>query len=257
MQFLSKVIQWLYLIYALLVFFALMLVIFPIAIIGSLFGPVKGGNFIFMLCTIWADIWYFLIFIRHKNIYEEPLRKGQSYVFVANHISYLDATIIPKSIRQPVRALGKIEIAKIPVFGFIYKNAIVTIDRSSTEHRARSVLKLKSILAKGISIFVFPEGTFNQTSQPLKDFYDGAFRIAIDAGVPIKPILYLDTFNRLKPESIFSLNPGINRAIFLKEISVEGLTINDIKSLKDKVYNIMAEKLTAYKAPWIAETSVP
>jgi 1-acyl-sn-glycerol-3-phosphate acyltransferase len=234
-----------------------MLVVFPIAIVSSFLGPEKGGNIVFKLCTIWADIWYFLIFIRHKNIYEEPLRKGQSYVFVANHISYLDATLIPKSIRQPVRALGKIEIANIPVFGFIYKNAIITIDRSSAEHRARSVFKLKTILSKGISIFVFPEGTFNQSSKPLKEFYDGAFRIAIEANIPIRPVLYLDTFNRIHPKSIFSLNPGINRAIFLEEISVHGLTIKDIKTLKDKVYSVMEAKLIQYKAPWILETAIP
>ena len=80
-------------------------------------------------------------------------------------------------------------MSKVPVFGFIYRNAIVTVDRSSTGNRAKSVRILKSIIKKGISVLVFPEGTFNMTNQPLKEFYDGAFRVAIETQTPVKPVL--------------------------------------------------------------------
>ncbi len=229
-----------------------MFLVAPFVLIASLFGKIKGGNTIYRLCSIWGDIWFLLIGIRHRNIYEGPHDRSRQYIFIANHISYLDAPILVKTIRQPVRALGKIEMAKIPVFGFIYRNAIVTVDRTSPENRARSVRVLKSVLKKGISIFMFPEGTFNETGRPLKDFYDGAFRIAIETQTPIKPLLFLDGYTRMHYRSLFSLNPGRCRSVFLPEVSVEGLTMKDMALLKEKVHSVMTEALRSHHAAWIS-----
>ena len=206
---------------------------------------------ILRLCSLWADLWFPLIFIFHKKIYETPHDKKRQYMFVSNHISYLDSAVLVKAYRQPVRPLGKVEMAKMPVFGFIYKNAIVTVDRSSIQNRAESIRILKSILSKGISVVVFPEGTFNMTNKPLKEFYDGAFRLAIETQTPIKPVLFLDTYSRMHYNSIFAMTPGKSRIVYLDEISVEGLGNADIQSLKKKVYVIMEEKLLEYRAPWI------
>ena len=243
--------RWLYCLYASLTFIAVMLLVVPFVIIGSFFGKIRGGNFIYQLCTFWGDAWFLLIGIRHRNIYEVPHDKKEQYIFVANHISYLDAPIIVKTLRQRVRVLGKIEMAKVPVFGFIYKNAVVTVDRSSAENRARSVRVLKSIIKKGISIFIFVEGTFNETHQPVKEFFDGAFRMAIETQTPIKPVLFLDAWSRQHYRSVFSLNPGRSRSVFLAPIPVAGMTSKDLPALKQKVYEIMEKKLIEYKAAWI------
>ena len=251
MHFLLKPLQWLYSLYAQVIFVALMLLIFPFVIIASFFGRIKGGNMILRLCSLWADLWFPLIFIFHKKIYETPHDKKRQYMFVSNHISYLDSAVLVKAYRQPVRPLGKVEMAKMPVFGFIYKNAIVTVDRSSIQNRAESIRILKSILSKGISVVVFPEGTFNMTTKPLKEFYDGAFRLAIETQTPIKPVLFLDTYSRMHYNSIFAMTPGKSRIVYLDEISVKGLGNADIQSLKKKVYDIMEEKLLEYRAPWI------
>ena len=100
---------------------------------------------------------------------------------------------------------------------------------------------------------VFPEGTFNMTNKPLKDFFDGAFRVAIETQTPIKPILFLDTYDRMNYHSLFSLTPGKCRIIYLNEIPVEGLIFSDIPSLKEKAYAIMEKKLREYGASWIKE----
>ena len=251
MRILIKPFQLLYVVYAFLVFLALMIPVFIWSLLVLPFGRIRGGNMIYAACRVWADIWFVLVAIRHRNIYLEPLSKQASYIFVANHISYLDSAIIPKTFRHPIRALGKVEMARIPVFGFIYKNAIVTVDRSSIMNRAKSVAILKSILKKRISILVFPEGTFNTTHQPLKSFYDGAFRIAIETGTSIRPVLFLDAYSRMHYKSIFTLNPGRSRSLFLPEVSVEGLTLDDINLLKEKVFNLMEGELKEYKATWI------
>jgi 1-acyl-sn-glycerol-3-phosphate acyltransferase len=240
-----------YCIYALSTFILCMLLVIPPVVIASFFGKVRGGNVIYRLCSRWSDAWFFLIGIRHSNYYESPHDKTKQYIFVANHISYLDAPVIVKTIRQKVRALGKAEVSKVPLFGFIYRNAVVTVDRSSAAHRANSVRILKSVIRKGISIFIFPEGTFNETGKPLKELYDGAFRIAIETQTPIKPILFLDTFHRMHYSTVFSLTPGRCRSVFLKEIPVEGLTGKDVEMLKQKVQQQMEQKLREYKAGWI------
>ena len=253
---LRRILKFPYVIYSLATFVITMLLVIPFVVIASFFGKIKGGNMIYNLCIAWGDMWFFLIGIRHRNIYEKPLKKGQPYIFVANHISYLDAPIIVKSIRQPVRVLGKVEMARIPLFGFIYKNAIVTVDRSSSSHRSRSVRILKSVVKKGISIFIFPEGTFNESGRPLKHFYDGAFKIAIETQTPIKPLLFLDGYERMHYRSVMSINPGRSRTVFLEEVPVEGLHMKDVAMLKKKVYDLMEEKLVEYKVLYIAHPHV-
>lgn len=251
MRMLLKPLQVLYVVYAFAVFIVLMLPVFIWSLLVLPLGRIKSGNLIYYACMVWADLWFLLVFIWHRNIYIEKPREDQSYIYVANHISYLDSAVIPKTLRHPVRALGKVEMARIPVFGFIYQRAIVTVDRSSVANRTKSVQILKSVLRKGISVLVFPEGTFNKTHQPLKEFYDGAFRIAIETGTPIKPVLLLDAYDRLHYNSIFSLTPGRSRSLFLPEVPVEGLTLADVASLKTKVFQLMEVALIENTAGWI------
>jgi len=248
MRTLLKPLHFLYLLYAFALFFILMIPVFLWSLVATLFGKIRGGNLVFSACMIWADVWFFLIFIRHKNIHLQEPAEHRSYIYVSNHISYLDSAILPKVFRHPIRPLGKVEMAAIPVFGTIYKNVVVTVDRSSTTNRTRSVQTLKAILRKEISVLVFPEGTFNTTGKPLKEFYDGAFRIAIETGTAIKPVILLNTYDRMNTASIFSLNPGKSRAIFLPEVPVGSLTLEDVPSLKATVYNRMEAALIEHKA---------
>jgi 1-acyl-sn-glycerol-3-phosphate acyltransferase len=241
-----------YSIYAFIWFAAFTLIAFPFAIIFSLFGKIRGGNGIYALCRVWADCWYFLLGIRHRNIFETGYNPDQTYVFISNHISYLDIPCIFKAIRkQPVRVLAKADLKKVPVFGYIYSRGAVMVDRGSTRKRAQSVRELKKLLAHHVSVFIFPEGTFNETGHPLKSFYDGAFRISIQTGTPLKPLLFLDNYRLMHYRSILSLKPGKSRVIFLDEISPEGHTLTDINLFKEKVYREMDRKLREYGAAWI------
>lgn len=246
-----RILRIIYCLYALGMFILCMLLVIPPVVVASFFGKVRGGNIIYRLCSYWARTWFFLVGIRHRNFYEQPHDRNKQYIFIANHISYLDAPVIVRALNQRVRALGKAEMARVPLFGFIYRNAVVTVDRSSATHRANSVRILKSVIKKGISIFIFPEGTFNETSMPLKPLYDGAFRIAIETQTPIKPLLFLDTWHRMHFASVFSLNPGRSRTVFLKEIPVAGLTGKDVEALKQQVVQVMDQKLREYKAGWV------
>ena len=231
-----------------------MFLLFPLFIWAFLQEEVKSGNLIYKISRFWSDAFFFFTGIKHWNIYEEEHKKDKEYIFVSNHISYLDIPMMMKVIRgQNVRILGKAEMKKIPVFGSIYKRGAVSVDRESSDARAESVKKLVEFIRKRISVFICPEGTFNMTHQPLKTFYDGAFKIAIETQKPIRPILFLDTYDRLNYKSIFSLNPGKCRGVYLSQTITEGLTMNDMASLKEKIFMQMEEALIRYGASWIEE----
>ena len=252
MNVIKKVLKKIFSIYGLMIFLLLMIILFPWFIYAFLQEPVKGGNMIYKISRFWADVFFVMVGIRHWNIYEESHDKAQEYIFVSNHISYLDIPMMMKAIKgQHIRILGKAEMAKIPVFGSIYKRGAVTVDRDSVAARSKSVKKLIAFIHKKISVFICPEGTFNKTHQPLKSFYDGAFKIAIETQKPIRPILFLDTYDRLNYKTILSLTPGKCRAVYLPQTTTEGLYLHDMNNLKKKIFNQMEEALIRYDATWI------
>ncbi len=246
MKVFTQIAQFIYSIYALIVFVALMFVIFPFVAIASAFG-ITGGNIIYKLCTLWARIWYLFIGMKHREIYEVPHNKKQQYIFIGNHVSYMDVPPVVMGIHQPLRVLGKYEMVKIPVFGWIYRTAVILVDRSSADKRSKSVRALKAAVSRGISIFIFPEGTFNESHKPLKSFYDGAFRIAIEMQTPIQPLLLIDTLERMHFKGLFTLTPGKNRVVYLKEIEVTNYTLKDIHQLKEQVHAVMEDGLRRYR----------
>ncbi len=233
----------LYSLYGIILFCALLLLLLPAFFVASLFGRIKGGNMLYAVCGFWADCWLFLLGIRVKVSHIAGEAEQRPCIFVANHISYMDIPMIVKVIREPVRILGKEELSKVPVFGFVYRHAVVMVDRKSAGQRAKSVATLKAVLSKGISIFIFPEGTFNTTGQPLKDFYDGAFRIALETQTPLQPLVFPDTVKRMHYKTVFSLTPGTCRAVYLPLVPVSGYGDKEIARLKADVYAMMEKKL--------------
>lgn len=244
----KKIACFIFSIYGFMVFVTIMLLLFPFIFIASLFGRVKGGNMIYSICRVWADIVLCLWGIRHRNIFEAPKAKDHAVIFVFNHISYIDIPFMMKAFRhKPIRILAKAEMAKIPIFGFIYRKATVMVDRECDAGRTKSVQQLKRILSKNIAVVIAPEGTFNMTHKPLKEFYNGAFKIAVETNTAIQPVLFLDAYDRLNYNSIFSLNPGKSRAVFLPEIAPG----SDALVLKQKVFYEMEKGLIRYKVSWV------
>ncbi|MBC9930441.1 lysophospholipid acyltransferase family protein [Chitinophaga qingshengii] len=245
MNFLLKPLRVIYVVYAAIVFLSIMFLILPPIFLASLLGKEKGGNIIFYFLRFWAHVWFPMVGMRVTRKYECE-RDKEPCIYVVNHRSYLDAAIAVKVMRLPFRPLGKVEMSKIPFFGFIYKNSVVPVDRSNAAARARSVREMMSALKAGISMLVFPEGTTNETSEPLRPFHNGAFRMAIELQIPIKPVLYVDAGDRL-PHSLMKLNPGKCRVVFLPNIPVAGLTLDDINTLKQQTYDIMDRELRKYR----------
>lgn len=169
------------------------------------------------------------------------------YIIVANHISYLDTLVIFPALQGYFRVLGKKEISRIPIVGFIYKQVVILVDRSNAHSRAKSLRLLWRVLHHDSSILIFPEGTFNETGKPLKEFYDGAFRLAINTQTTLLPVIFPDTVKRWHYSGWWKWWPGKNRAIYLDPVKVEGMKMEDLPSLKQKVYVMMEEELKKYR----------
>ncbi|KAA2240168.1 1-acyl-sn-glycerol-3-phosphate acyltransferase [Chitinophaga agrisoli] len=238
MSILLKPVRVLYVIYALLLWLAIMFLILPPIILASLLGRIRGGNITFYFLRLWADLWFPMVGIWVRKIREDNNEKG-TFLYVVNHRSYLDAAIAVKVMGLPFRPLGKIEMKKIPFFGFIYRQSVVLVDRASTAGRAASVREMMTMVRKGISILIFPEGTTNETNQLLTPFHNGAFRIAIETQTPLKPVLYLDSGIRFSHKRMLDLSPGRCRVLFLPSIPVAGLTMEDLPALKQRVFSVM------------------
>lgn len=249
MNILLKPLHAIYMVYALVLWLGIMFLILPPIALASLLGKVKGGNITFYFLRLWAHLWFPLVGIWVKKIHQDDKEKGD-FIFVVNHRSYLDAAIAVKVMPLPFRPLGKIEMKKIPFFGFIYKQSVVLVDRSSAVGRANSVREMIYMIKQGVSMLIFPEGTTNESRQLLAPFHNGAFRIALETQTPLKPVLYLDSGTRFPHHhKKLSLTPGRCRVLFLPSIPVEGLTMADLPALKQRVFDIMEDALKQYTQP--------
>jgi len=241
-----KIIQPFYTAYVVATFVVSILIAFPFFLIISLGNNTLSRKAIYSIIRVWSILWLWLIGMGVKKTGKKP-PKGR-YIVVANHISYLDTLVIFPAIPGYFRALGKKEISRIPVVGFIYKQVVIMVDRSSVHSRARSMRLMWRVLHKEGNIIIFPEGTFNETGKPLKEFYDGAFRLAINTQMPILPILFPDTVHRWHYGGWWKLWPGLNRVVYLEPVPVAGLTMEALPALKQQVYAMMEEELLKYNS---------
>ncbi len=247
MKLLLKPIQWLYILYAAIIFVGVMLLILPFIFLASFLGRIKGGNVIYYFLWFWSRTWFPAVGIFVKRIYKYDRKDKTPFIYVVNHSTYLDAALAVGVMRLPFRPLGKIEMQKIPLFGFIYKHAVVPVDRSDAKARSRSVRELIATIKEGVSILIFPEGTTNDTDKPLTPFHNGAFRIAIETQTALQPVLYLDCKDRLPRSKVARLNPGRCRIVYLPPVRVDGMTMEDLPALKQQVFDIMEKELLSYR----------
>lgn len=246
MHVLLKCFRALYSVYALIVWLAIMFLILPPIVLVSFLGKVKGGNIVFYFLRFWAHVWFPAVGIFVRKTWKAP-KSNDPCIYLANHSSYLDAALAVKVMPLPFRPLGKSELSRIPLFGLIYSRSVVPVDRSTAKGRAQSMRDMLYMIKRNVSLLIFPEGTTNETEQPLLPFHSGAFRIAIETQTPIRPVLYVDNHARLAKIKFLSLNPGPCRVVFLPLVPVEGLTMEDVPHLKKQVRHMMEEELRKYR----------
>jgi 1-acyl-sn-glycerol-3-phosphate acyltransferase len=89
---------------------------------------------------------------------------------------------------HPLVFVGKIELAKIPLFGFFYRRTSILVDRSKYTSRKAVFNQAQERIQKGLSICIFPEGGVPDESVVLDRFKIGAFRLSVEHNLPLVPM---------------------------------------------------------------------
>lgn len=239
-------------------FFLLALISVWVFVFILTFVRKNPGRALYRWCYWYDVIWSFFCFTHYEVTGREYYNPNKAYVITSNHKAVGDMFLMVNALHHVnYRPLSKVELKDIPVLGFLFSKTLLFVDRSDPESRKNSIQIMKEKLSQeNISILIFPEGTRNRTPNPLKDFYDGAFRVAIECQVPVMPMVMLDT-DVITPQNTWLLYPGKKLTChFLPPIETTGMSLDDMNSLKETVYHQMEEVVTkhwqktrAYQAP--------
>ena len=235
---LGKIFRILYSFYTFLLFFITAL---PVLLFYFIILPLPNNTrlrWVYRCNIIWLTTWGILCGIIFQTKGAKKINRDETYVFLSNHCNLFDIIMTGSRIQHPFMPLAKKEVMKVPVLGQLVGINSVIVDRSSKESRKQSFERMLERIRQKTSILIFPEGTRNRTNKPLKDFYDGGFRLAITAQVPIIPIVLLN-IRQLQPVGTFWVSPGKVSLNFLDPIPTKGLTLDDLEGLKKSIFEKM------------------
>lgn len=169
----------------------------------------------------------------------------ESYVVVSNHQTMIDipANVVSAPKEILFKFLGKKEADKIPFFGFLINRLCILVDRKSEDSRKESYKRMKEEMKAGYSIILYPEGTRNRTNEPVKEFYDGAFRLAIEMQKPLVVNTLVGIKELNPPTGFFTYLPGTVYSHWDAPIETKGMTEADIPQLKSMAKAIMIKRL--------------
>jgi 1-acyl-sn-glycerol-3-phosphate acyltransferase len=163
------------------------------------------------------------------------------YVVVANHQSMLDILLISRVPRE-MKWIAKDSLFRVPWMGWMFVlSGDIPVRRGDAESASGALRKAKEYLARGMSVMIFPEGTRSRTGA-LGSFKSGAFRLAIDAGVPVLPIAVEGTAAGY-PKGSPWVRPCRGTARILEPVASTGLTVEEAPKLRDAVRERIAGAL--------------
>jgi putative phosphoserine phosphatase/1-acylglycerol-3-phosphate O-acyltransferase len=192
----------------------------------------EGAN---VLMSAWPDLATALAGVELDVTGEEHLWSHRPAVFIFNHQSAVDTLLVAKLLRRDFTGIAKQEIRRNPVFGPAFAFAgVVFIDRADSARAIDALKPAVKALAEGRSIAIAPEGTRSRTKQ-LGRFKKGAFHLAMQAGVPIVPIVFENALDVL-PRGAFVLRPANVRAVVLPPIDTAGWTREGLDAEIEKIH---------------------
>lgn len=194
---------------------------------------------------LWMGVYMPLIFSPVIRKGKKNFKKGENYIVVLNHNSFMDIPVSSPWIPGPNKTLAKMEMSRIPLFGLIYKTGSILVNRKSDGSRRDSFAKMQETLDMGIHLCLYPEGTRNKTEQPMQSFFDGAFVTAVKSQKPLIPGLIFNTGRVLPAKKAFWARPLPIHIHFLEPIPTAGMTLNDVPALKDRVRTLMETYYTS------------
>lgn len=228
--------------YAILLFIVTMLIVFIPIWITTLFKEPLRSRLLHPVFKLWMSVFLPLVFCPVRRKGKHHFQKGKNYIVVVNHNSLADIPVSSPWIPGANKTLAKVEMARIPIFGVIYKAGSILVNRKSEGSRRESFVKMQQMLDLGLHLCLYPEGTRNKTDKPLQQFYDGAFIAAIKAQKPIIPALIFNT-RKIYPaaKSKIWATPKTIHIHFIEPIATQGLTVKNTQALKERVHKLMED----------------
>jgi len=212
----------------------------PVLVIGI---SLKRQDWIYWWANWGARTWLRLSGVKVRVVGREQLDPQQTYVFVANHQSYLDAAPLFAYTGRRMGMVAKKELLNAPVLGYGmgFVN-VVAIDRSNRDRAVESLKVATERLRSGISFGVCPEGTRAKPGEMLP-FKKGAFHMAAQSGVPIAPIA-LKNADNLMGKGTGEAWPGTIEMVFLPPVETAWVrSDNDLDSLVQQVQGMIMKEM--------------
>ncbi|MEN9569560.1 MAG: hypothetical protein RL172_791 [Bacteroidota bacterium] len=219
-------------------FVATFLIFFIPSMCSYLIPGLKGQAFFIGVSRYWMNIWLRLVGCPVSIIGKDQFKEGENYVVVFNHNALLDVPLSAPYVPGANKTIAKASFAKVPLFGLFYSRGSVLVNRKSEASRRKSYEEMIKVLKQGMHMCLYPEGTRNRSNQPLKPFYDGAFKLAVEAKKDIIPCVLCGTRRAMPIDKKFFLYPVKLKMIFLPPVSSKNI---QAKALKDEIFKKMEE----------------
>lgn len=219
-------------------FVATFLIVFIPSMIMYLVPEPKGTDIFIRLARIWMRVWLTLVGCPVTISGKKNFAKGETYIVTFNHNSLLDVPLSCPFVPGANKTIAKKSFTKIPLFGWYYRKGSVLVDRKSDTSRRQSFEEMKNVLKKGMHMCIYPEGTRNRTTEPLKKFYDGAFKLAVETKTPVIPTLIFNTKKALPVNKSFYFLPQKLEMHFLEPVDSNNIST---EQLKEKVFETMKD----------------
>jgi 1-acyl-sn-glycerol-3-phosphate acyltransferase len=174
----------------------------------------------------------------------DNLRRESPCIYIANHQSVFDVVVLASVYPLGTAVIAKQEIRSVPFFGWLYlRTGNILIDRSD---RTQAISELKAASAeirrRGVSVWIFPEGTRGKRAGELLSFKKGAFQMAIAARCPLVPVV-MSPLRTVIDTPARRIRPGTVGIRILSPIPTAGLTENDVEALIAEAHQRMADTL--------------
>ena len=158
---------------------------------------------------------------------------GGPFVVVANHQSILDILLLSRMPRE-MKWVAKEELFGVPWVGVMLRmSGDIPIRRGDVESGGEALARAKVYLSRGMSVMLFPEGTRSRTGQ-LLPFKSGAFRLAVESGVPVLPVAVHGTARGM-PKGGPWVNPCRATARLLEPVDAAAYGSDGAARLRDEV----------------------
>ena len=201
---------------------------------------VRSGNPMHNIARLWGRSILAASRIKVTVTGMSNIDPASPYIYMPNHQSNFDIPVLLGHLRVQFRWLAKVELFKIPIFGRAMRKAgYISIDRNNRESAFKSLAVAANQIKNGVSVLIFPEGTRSRDGN-IQSFKKGGFVVAIDAGVPIVPVVITGT-RAIMPKGKFRVYKGHVRMDIQKPIPTSTYTRETKAALMESVRRAICE----------------